>query len=324
MNENLILLWGKTDTDKLDVKIFRSLAWEAAVAPSSDQVITSLKSIAKRLGADDATVNYRYKRLQESGCMSAWQLLVNPTLFGRTLLEIMVDVQPESAKPDMIRKLKLVSEVSGMVDFYGRALWLIVMHNGEESCSRIIELISRITNTESLTQVRWTLPACRKSSITETDVAIIRSLSNDARKSFVQVARELGLSVRTVRNHVGRLRGENAIFSVPTLNLGGIPGLIPACLSYTYAKHDAKGIADRAMISHFDASYLGGGFGDPNSGWILLGASTMLDVRKCLEWARRNPCVANARVDIITRMLMFPEKQTELLASRSETLSLSK
>jgi DNA-binding Lrp family transcriptional regulator len=192
--------------DELDVRIFRALVSESAVGTSRDQVNSSLRSIAKRLGADDATVNYRYKRLQESGCMSAWQLIVNPTLFGRAMLEVMVDVQPESAKPDMIRKLKLVGEVSGMVDFYGRALKLLVMHNGEESRSRTIELISRITNTETLIQVRWAIPACRNSRMTETDVAIIRSLSNDARKSFIQVARELGISVRTVRNHVGRLR----------------------------------------------------------------------------------------------------------------------
>lgn len=253
--------------------------------------------------------------------MSSWQLLVNPTLFGGALLDVMVDVQPESAKPDMIRKIKLVGEVFGIIDFHGRALKLIVMYNGEEARSRTIELISRITNTESLTQLRWALPACRKNRITETDVAIIRSLSNDARKSFVQVARELGLSVRTVRNHVGRLRRENTIFSVPTLNLGGIPGLIPLSLSYTYAKHDVKGIADHDVISHFDASYLGGGFTDPHSGWILLGVSTMIDVEKCLEWTRSQPWVANARVDIVTRMVMYPEKQSELLASRSEMAS---
>jgi DNA-binding Lrp family transcriptional regulator len=310
--------------DELDVKLFRALVSESAVAPSRYQVSSSLRSIARRLGADDGTVNYRYKRFQESGSMSAWSLIVNPALFGRVMLDVVVDVQPESAKPDMIRKLKLIGEVSGIVDFYGRALRLLVMHNGEESRSRTIELISRITNTETLTQVRWAIPPSRTSRITETDVAIIRSLSNDARKSFVQVARELGLSVRTVRNRVGRLRSENTIFSVPTLNIGGIPGLIPAHLSYTYAKHDAKGTADRAMLSHFEASYLWGGFADPSSGWILLGLSTMLEVQECLEWARSQSGIANARIDILTKILMFPEKQAELLASRSEPASLSR
>ncbi|MGH9919400.1 MAG: winged helix-turn-helix transcriptional regulator [Nitrososphaerales archaeon] len=284
---------------------------------------SSLKSIAKRLGADDSTVSYRYKRLQKWGCMSAWNLLVNPALFGCGVLEVMVDTQPESAKPDMIRKLKLVGEISGIVDFHGRALKLLVMHKGEESRSRTIELISRITNTESLTQVRWVVPSSRTSRITETDVMIIRSLSNDARKSFVQVARELGLSVRTVRNHVERLRAENTVFSMPTLAMSGIPGLIPVVLSYTYANHHVKGMADREMLSNFETSYLTGGFGDPKSGWILLGGSTILNVQECLEWARSQSWLANARVDILTKIMMFPEKQAELLGSRSDAASLS-
>ena len=137
--------------DELDVKILRALMSEGAVAPSDTQVRSSLRSIAARLGADDMTVNYRYKRLMESRALSTWQLIVNPTFFGCRMLDATVDVEPESAKPDMIRKLKLVHEVTGMIDFYGRALKLIVVYNGEESRSRTIELISRITNTERMT-----------------------------------------------------------------------------------------------------------------------------------------------------------------------------
>jgi len=140
--------------DELDVKILRALMSEGAVAPSDTQVSSSLRSIAARLGADDTTVNYRYKRLQESGAMSGWRLIVNPTFFGCRVMDATVDVEPESAKPDMIRKLKLVNEVTGMIDFYSRALKLIVVWNGEESRSRTLELISRITNTERMTQVR--------------------------------------------------------------------------------------------------------------------------------------------------------------------------
>ena len=110
------------------------------------------------------TVNYRYKRLMESRALSTWQLIVNPTFFGHSMLDATVDVEPESAKPDMIRKLKLVHEVTGMIDFYGRALKLIVVYNGEDSRSRTIELISRITNTERMTQVRWSSPGAGPSA----------------------------------------------------------------------------------------------------------------------------------------------------------------
>jgi DNA-binding Lrp family transcriptional regulator len=310
--------------DELDVKIFRALMSEGAVAPSDTQVHSSLRSIATRIGADDTTVNYRYKKLQESGAFAGWQLIVNPTFLGCRVMDVTVDVQPESAKPDMVRKLKLIQEVTGMNVFYGRGLKLIVTLNSEESRSRVIELISRITNPERVVQTRWMLPQCRTERLTETDVAIIRALSDDARKSFVQVSKELGLSTRIVRNRVHRLRMDNTIFALPSLNMGGIPGLIPVFLSYDYAKSEVKGAVDRAMLSHFEASYLTVQFADPANGWVEVSASTMDDVQSHLDWAKSQPGVASARVDIVTKTMMFPEKLTELLALRNETPGVQK
>ena len=304
--------------DALGVKIFRALMSEGAVAPSEAQVHSSLRSIATRIGADDTTVNYRYRKLEESGAFSGWQLIVNPTYLGCRVMDLTVDVQPESGKPDMIRKLKLVQEVTGMNIFYGRGVKLIVTYSSEESRSRAIELISRITNPERVVQTKWALPLSRSGRLTETDVAIIRELSHDARKSFEQVSKELGLSTRIVRNRVRRLRLDNAIFALPALNMGGIPGLIPVILSYSYAQNGAKGVVDREMISHFDASYLSVLFSDPTNGWVEVSASTMDDVESYLEWAKSQPGIASARIDIVTKTMMFPEKLTELLALRSE------
>jgi DNA-binding Lrp family transcriptional regulator len=304
--------------DELDVKIFRALMSEGAVAPSDPQVHSSLRSIASRIGADDTTVNYRYKKLQESGAFSGWQLIVNPTFLGCNVLDVTVDVQPESAKPDMIRKLKLIQEVTGMNVFYGKGLKLIVTLKSEESRSRVIELISRITNPESIVQTRWMLPQSRSGPLTETDVAIIQALSNDARKSLVQVSKELGLTTRVVRNRVLRLRMDNTIFALPSLNMGGIPGLIPVFISYSYAQSEAKGAVDRAMLSHFEASYLTVQFADPANGWVEVSASTMDDVQSYLDWAKSQPSIASARVDIVTKTMMFPEKLTELLALGNE------
>jgi hypothetical protein len=153
--------------------------------------------------------------------------------------------------------------------------------------------------------------------MSETDVAIIRALSNDARKSFVQLSKELGLSGRTVRNRVRRLRMDNTVFALASLDAGSIPGLIPVYLSYSYAQEGVKGAVDRAMLSHFEASYLTVLFTDPSSGWVSVSASTMADVQSYLEWAKSQPGVAGARVDLLTKTMMFPEKLVELLRVRN-------
>ncbi|MDG6994577.1 MAG: AsnC family transcriptional regulator [Nitrososphaerota archaeon] len=230
----------------------------------------------------------------------------------------MMDVQPQSGKSDMIKKLKLVHEITGLVDFYGTGLRLFVIYNGDVSRSRTIELISRITNAEKITRSRMVMPRSETKHLTGTDVAIIRALSKDARKPPQIVARELGLSTKTVRNRVERLRNENTIFPFPILNIECVPGLIPIYLSYVYTNNEAKASVDRAVISHFDANYITGSFPDPDMGHVVLGASSMADVNEFSAWAKSQPGIASVRVDIPTMTFMFPEKLIELAALRDE------
>jgi DNA-binding Lrp family transcriptional regulator len=310
--------------DELDVKILRSLISERAISPSTPSVKLSLRAIAARLGADDMTVRYRYKRLEETGCTSVWSLLINPTFFGYRVTDLMVDVQPEPAKPDMIRKFKLVHEITGMVNFFGTGLRIFMIYNGDESRSRTVELISRITNAERITQCRMPLPRSETTNLSQTDVAIIRALSDDARKSSLLVAKELGLSSKTVRKRVEKLRKENTILPLPILNIASIPGLIPIYLSYVYSNSEVKTAVDREIVSHFDASYIMGSFADPDGGNVVLGAYTMAEVPKILQWANSQPGIANPRVDIATETYMFPEKLIELLELRQEKTELQK
>jgi hypothetical protein len=236
---------------------------------------------------------------------------------------MVVDVQPESEKADMIRKLKLVDGVIMILNFFGRALRILSMYSTNESRSRAVELISRITNAERITQSRMPLPLSRTKLLTETDVKIIEALSKDARKSSASVAKELGLSTRTVRNRTDRLRQENTIFTFPSLNIYGIAGLIPVYLSYTYC-NGAKSSVDHAMLTHFESSYLWGVFYDPDHGSIMLNASTMGDVPRILEWAKAQPGIASARIDFPTEQFSYPEKFIELLQLGNKGAALQK
>jgi DNA-binding CsgD family transcriptional regulator len=199
-----------------------------------------------------------------------------------------------------------------------------VIYNGDESRSRTIELISRITNAEKITQLRMPMPQSLTKNLTEIDVAIIRAFSKDARKSAILVAKELGLSSKTVRKRVERLRNGNTILPLPILNIASIPGIIPVYLSYVYTKNDAKTAVDREIISHFDAGYIMASFADPEAGNAVIGVPTMAEVPKISEWAKSQPEIASSRVDIATETFMFPEKLIELLELRQEKALLQK
>jgi DNA-binding Lrp family transcriptional regulator len=301
--------------DELDVKILRSLISESVIAPSNIQVTSSLREIARKLNSDDMTIWKRFKKLQDAGCLSVWKLVVNPTMFGYTALDVRVEVQPESAKADMIRKLGLVHGVIRIVEFYGPGLQILLLYNSEESRSRTIELISRITNTEKMKQFRPALPMSLTKRLTETDMAIIRALTMDARKPYVTVAKELGFSSRTVKSRIDKLRSERTLFAVPELKMGDIPGLIPVVIYYSYTGGEVKDSVDRAMVSHFDASYLWGMFSVPDQAYIVLSLSSMAEVQRSLNWTMEQPGVAMAQLDIFVAVTGFPEKLGELVTS---------
>lgn len=302
--------------DELDVKILRSLISESVIAPSNIQLTSSLREIARKLNSDDMTIWKRFRKLQDAGYMSVWRLVVNPTMFGYMALDVRVEVQPESAKAEMIRKLGLVHGVIRIVEFYGPGLQILLLYNSEESRSRTIELISRITNTEKMKQFRQALPMSLTKRLTETDMAIIHALTMDARKPYVTVAKELGFSSRTVKSRIDKLRSERTLFAVPELKMGDIPGLIPVVIYYSYAEGDVKDSVDRAMVSHFDASYLWGMFSVPDQAYIVLSLSSMAEVQRSLNWTMEQPGVAMAQLDILVAVTGFPEKLGELVTSR--------
>jgi DNA-binding Lrp family transcriptional regulator len=302
--------------DELDVKILRSLISESVIAPSNIQLTSSLREIARKLNSDDMTIWKRFKKLQDAGYMSVWRLVVNPTMFGYMALDVRVEVQPESAKAEMIRKLGLVQGVIRIAEFYGPGLQILLLYNSEESRSRTIELISRITNTEKMSQFRHSLPMSLTKRLTETDMAIIRALTMDARKPYVTVAKELGFSSRTVKSRIDKLRSERTLFAVPELKMGDIPGLIPAVIYYSYTAGEVKDSVDRAMVSHFDASYLWGMFSIPDQAYIVLSLSSMTEVQRSLKWTMEQPGVAMAQLDILVDVTGFPEKLGELVTSR--------
>jgi len=232
-----------------------------------------------------------------------------------------VEAQPETAKADMIRKLRLVHGVVRIVDYYGKTMQILLLYDSEESRSRAVELISRITNAERVTLIKSALPGSQTKRLTETDVAIIQALAMDARKPYATVAKELGFSIRTVKNRVEKLRREKTLFTYPELNMGLIPGLIPASLYYSYTNADVKESVDRAVRSHFDENYLWG-FSDSEHAILVLSLIRMADVQNSVDWAKEQPGIAIAQLNIQTSCTTFPEKMAELLGRRLELFAL--
>ncbi len=297
--------------DELDIRIFRSLTSSKYVAPSNFQVKISMREIARKLGVDDMTVSNRYARFARIGLFTGWRAAFNPRLFNYGMKEVLVEVQPESAKEEMIRKLRLVHGITVLMDLYGPRLLVTVLYESDESFSRTLQLISRITNAESTLQTRKLFPYCETRSLSKTDWAIMKSLAMDARKPQTAVAAELGLSVRTVKNRLEKLERERAIVTFMDLDVGALEGMIPVLLLFSYAKAEEKSSVDQAILSEFSGNYLWARLTDTEHGYILIVLKSMSKLKPAEELIKQIPGVADVHTYIVRKsMTLFENSPT--------------
>jgi len=196
--------------DDLDIRLMREFA-----SPASYRwdVTESLSSMARKLGVDEETVRRRLKRAQLNGLLGGFHLIPNPHLLGCDAAEVDLEVARED-KDDAISQLKLVDGVLLVVDFHGKALRVMIYYQTEEESARKIRLVSAICR--SVNEVHWKdpFPPCGL-EMRDTDWRILKSLRRDARKSLPQVAKEVGVSVRTVRRRLALMTEANAFFLLP-------------------------------------------------------------------------------------------------------------
>ncbi len=303
--------------DELDVRICRALITNRDLSPYSIPLKYSLREVARKLQVDHLTVTNRFKRFQDKGFLSGWKVLPNPSLFGYRMMYLLIDTPPKSPKEDMIRKLKLIHGVVLLVDYVGDSLGINLFYDSDQSLSRTIELISRITNAENVTQFRFTSPPSKTHQLTDTDWAIIRNLENDGLKSYVQVAKEIGFTPRTVKNRLQRLELERALMISPAFDIASIDGMIGSFLYYSYTDQGMKSIVDQAVLSHFEGNYLWAALSDPERSYLILVAPAMSCIKPYLEWMKQQPGVASAEILIVLEGINLWSKASELFGQRT-------
>jgi DNA-binding Lrp family transcriptional regulator len=180
--------------------------------------------IARKLGIDEETVRVRVRQAQRAGAILGWQLAINPHLLGREGTSVLLEVSEPSSKPLMISQIKLVDEVVLIMDYYERPLRVVFYHEDDRDRERRLGLIKSISGDEH--PVIWQVGfAPCKARMKRTDWQILRALRRDLMQSNAEIAKELGLSARTVKRRISFMTEANVIHSFAMGNVRRMPGM---------------------------------------------------------------------------------------------------
>ncbi len=255
------------------------------------------------------------RKLQQMGFLRGWQVIVNPTVMGQSLVTIALKVSSPYSKDDIIRKLRLIDGVVAIINHLGDSLAVAISYENRQVLRRKVELISRISNAESLIESEIPFPNCGMKP-SETDWKIVRALRFSPRRSLNSLSKELGLSTRTVQRRLRRMVGQYFVFVIPSLDPKALKGAIAADLVVYYSSPGSKARADQTIMSHLDDYIMRAEVNDRQHSLFNLILTNISQAREIESWAAEQHGVKSAWLGLIEDRIELYDCFGEQLESR--------
>lgn len=284
--------------DSLDNKIIKELG-----SPRFFQwnVRESYASIAKRLGIDEETVRKRIKRAVKTGSIQGWRVVIHPHLIGHKDVEVDLEVNDAERKPEIVSQIKLIEGVIWILNFEGTGLFVLFYSESGQALSRKVQLIRTICGAEKLTMWSNSLPPC-DIKISRTDWRIIWAIRDDPRKSLSEIAKEAGVTTRTVNRRLTLLTESRAFFLVGLANFRQSAGV--SCNMLIFCPHEnSKYSAAERIVSRFENIVFGG---STSSNYLFYNMvfDNLYEANEAYEWIKGLKGVGAVRMGIM-RDLIF-------------------
>lgn len=220
--------------DGLDVRIIRELTQAQTLLAGRPGLAGSYREVARKVGLPPSTVRSRIQRMYRTGVLRGSSHYPNPTLLGLRVGAYTFEVAPTLRKRDVVERLKLLEGTWFLQNFSSGLVGLVFVYNEDETADRKLADIDRIAGA-----IPWRfadLPFPPSALVlSPTDRALIARLVRGNVATYDGLARDTGLSVRTIKRKLGRLTREMALFSLPTMDYRAVRGAVPADIVVAYS-----------------------------------------------------------------------------------------
>jgi len=272
--------------------------------------------MAKDLGVDQATVRTRIEKLQKSHVLVGWYLATSPAVSGHDVTYAWLKAEPPLRKYDITRRLLSIESVERVCDYFGtRMSFVLLTEHGSDSSIAFKRLAAAAGLSQTMR--RGTFMMVTPRGLKATDAAIIESLRGDPWKPYSNVAKELGVSAKTVNRRVAQLADSGAIYLLPIIDLKALHGVIPLELVVDYSSGDSKVMVNRAVMSRVKDSLIFSDVSGPG-GYFALAVHNISEVEQIAEWVKRQKGVRAVRAEALQDVTLNP-KHYERSPSREIT-----
>lgn len=287
--------------DRLDIGVLRELLLDENTLTLQTDVRKPFRDIAKKLRVDDDTVRNRIRGMEDVGLIRGWKLGLNPTLFGYQAEYVWVDVNPPADKEEVIRAARRVPRVIGIQVYFDDVIGVSLAYARREELDKEILRLRDAAHSRSNVTAKTPFLPCRL-RLTDTDWVIVKSLRRDPRKSYLEVAKGLGISRRTVKRRAERMIRGRALWMLPELDLRRLEGGVLASLSVYYPPEAKQGV-DRQIYERYGEYCIYAQSTLPERGWFLFIVPNLAVAKEVQLWASALEGVKTGFVKAIEQFL---------------------
>jgi len=292
--------------DQLDFMIFRSLGFRPFGPTAGDFSRLNPWVIAKKIGADGNTVKLRLEKMKRSGFVHYYQIYPNFRLLDMAGVAYLFDVGDVLEKNGVIEKCSLVDGVTEIHNFIGSQICIDFAYHDPRDEGRRLELFRKLTHCKSPERFYERLMPPVTIRLSHLDWQIIKALRYDALKPTSKVAKELGVTAKTVRRRFERMTQNNAVIIVPLVNPASIPNTITHVMLLYPSPNRQDDVLKRAM-KEFNDSYFLSFTSSPGNGMLCLAAPTLAQTEENLIRARKIEGMKDARLLVLKEIREFTE-----------------
>lgn len=209
---------------------------------------------ARELKLSPETAKNRVRRMEKDGLIQAFEIYPNLALLGLQRSSYMFQVSDVSAKNRGLRDLDAIEGVGSVENFLGPQVGLEIFHRTPAERERRVQLVCRfLGGATALAYVpQASLPV--KEPLSRLDWRIIQALRHRANRPLPNVAKELGVSARTVRRRVDDMWEQGSFDTTVQLDVSKITNHLLCNFHIRFqAEHDPKAV--QSFYRAFDSQW---------------------------------------------------------------------
>lgn len=226
------------ELDDLDISILKMLTTNSRMSDNS---------IAKRLQVTTNTVKNRIRNLTKEGVLQGFETHLSATFFNATHCWLSAQLSGNEPEAKIVEELGKIEKVSFIMPTT-EDLMLIAMDffNSTDLDNTIQQMSGRKGITGIQTYIYSSQHLHKRIDVSPLDWKIIKSIRFNSRKSPCEIARECGISTRTVNRRLKRLYNGGVIHHVIVFDPMASEGTIVYGI---FVEYDARFPRDKIMKS---------------------------------------------------------------------------